>query len=75
MRDVPAEAGGASGDDGDLAAPALADRLRAGVFERGPAPLRRLVFPRGPVAETEGWQWHGIRRYGSEVEQRQGKGA
>ena len=64
-RDVPAEAGGAAGDDGHLAAPPLADRLGPRLLERSPARLRRLVFPGGPVAEAEGWQWHGIRRYGS----------
>ena len=36
-RDVPAEAGGAAGDDRDLAAPAGAGRLRLRLFEGGAA--------------------------------------
>ena len=71
-RDVPAEAGGPAGHDRDLAAPALADRLGLGLLERGPAALRGLVLPRGPVAEAEGWQWHGLRRYGARDGERQG---
>src|SRR5215204_5596215 len=58
---MPAQPGGASCHDDDLAAPPFANRLRARVFERSPAGLRRLVFPGGAVAEAEGWQWHGVR--------------
>ena len=63
--DVPSEPGGAPGDDRDLASPARADRLRLRLLERGAAALRGLVLPRRPVAETEGWQGHGLRRYGA----------
>src|SRR5262249_37203816 len=64
-RDVTAQAGGAPGHDRDLPAPPPGHRLRLGLLERGSASLRALVLPRGPVAEAEGWQGHGLRRYGS----------
>src|SRR5918994_5894738 len=60
---VTPESGGPAGHDDHLATPAFADGLRAGVFEGGPARLRRLVFPGGPMAEAEGWQGHGVRSY------------
>src|SRR4051794_6213655 len=62
-RDVPSQSGGTTGDESDLAPPPLPDGLQTRLFEGGTGPFRRLVLPRGPVSETEGWQRHGVRSY------------
>ena len=64
-RDGAAQPGGAAGHHRDLAPPPLPDRLGLGLLEHRTAAVGSLVLPRRPVAETEGWQWHGVRRYGA----------
>ncbi len=72
--DGSAEAGGAAGHDGHLAAPPLPDRLGLRLFDRRAGAFDRFEFPGRSVAEPEGWQWHGTpkvrrdRKHGKKAE-------